>query len=301
MSEVRRLGNIDALNALNGKATAHPLVTIIDLSETPPGPTGKIHFELYSIFLKESTCNAIKYGRNYYDYQDGTLVFVAPGQVVDIEEENDGKLHQPSGLVLFFHPDLIRGTSLGQTIKEYTFFSYHVNEALHLSEQERQIVLDCFSKIRIELERPLDRYSRKLIANTIELFLNHCMRFYDRQFINREFANRGIVERFEQVLNSYLRSDELPVSGLPTVAYCAEKLNVSTKYFGDLIKKETGKTAQEYIQLRLLDFAKEKMFDTDKSVSEIAYELGFKYPQHFSRFFKLKVGYTPNEYRLFNQ
>lgn len=203
-------------------------------------------------------------------------------------------------MVLFFHPDLIRGTYLGQHIKEYTFFSYEVHEALHLSESERAIVLDCLTKIQTELARPIDKHSKKLIANTLELFLNHCMRFYDRQFITREHVNKGIVEKFETLLDHYFQSDDLLTSGLPTVSYCAEQLHLSAKYFGDLIKKETGKTAQEYIQLRLMDLAKEKMLESDKSVSEIAYELGFKYPQHFTRLFKQKVGYTPNEYRMVN-
>lgn len=300
MSAISRLDSIEELNAHNGKATHHPLVTVLDLSKSQPGPAGKFHFELYGIFLKEATCSSVKYGRNYYDYQQGTLVFIAPGQVVDIVEENEDGLHQPTGLVLFFHPDLIRGTFLGQHIKEYTFFLYEVHEALHLSETERQIVLDSFSKIQIELERPVDKHSRKLIASTIELFLNHCMRFYDRQFITREHVNKGIVEKFETLLDNYFQSDDLSAAGLPTVGYCAEQLHLSAKYFGDLIKKETGKTAQEYIQLRLMDLAKEKILESDKSVSEIAYELGFKYPQHFNRLFKQKVGLTPNEYRMLN-
>ena len=300
MSEIRKLGSIEELNANNSKATAHPLVTILDLSKSHPGPVVKIHFELYGVFLKDSKCSAVKYGRNYYDYQNGTLVFVAPGQIVEIEDENDGGLHQPSGWVLFFHPDLIRGTSLGQTIKEYTFFSYNVNEALHLSEKERLFVLDCFEKIQTEIEQPVDKHSKKLIADNIELFLNYYIRFYDRQFIIREQTNKGVVEKFESLLDDYFNSERLVLDGLPSVAYCAEKLHVSAKYFGDLIKKETGNSALDYIQLRLIELAKERIFDTGKSISEIAYELGFKYPQHFSRLFKQKVGITPNEYRMMN-
>lgn len=300
MSEIRTLGSIEELNARNGQATAHPLVTIIDLSTSQPGPVAKIHFELYGIFLKGSQCNAVKYGRNYYDYQTGTLVFVAPGQIVELEDEPDGQLHQPSGLVLFFHPDLIRGTSLGQTIKEYSFFSYHVNEALHLSEEERLFVLTCFDILQKEIKRPVDKHSKKLIADNIELFLNYCVRFYDRQFIIREQVNKGIVEKFETLLDGYFTSDRLSQEGLPSVAYCADQLAISAKYFGDLIRKETGKSPLDYIQLRLIELAKERVFDTRKTVSEIAYELGFKYPQHFSRLFKQKVGVTPNEYRMAN-
>lgn len=175
-----------------------------------------------------------------------------------------------------------------------------MNEALHLSDSERQIVLDCFTKIQLELERPIDRYGKKLIASTIEFFLDYCMRFYDRQFITREHINKGLIDKFDRVLDTYFSSEKLTALGLPTVSYCAEKMRVSTKYFGDLIKKETGKSAQEYIQLRLIDLAKEKLFDMGRSVKEITYELGFHYPQHFTRFFKQKVGYTPSAYRSLN-
>jgi AraC family transcriptional activator of pobA len=175
-----------------------------------------------------------------------------------------------------------------------------VNEALHLSDEERQIVLDCFGKIAYELQHAIDKHSKTLIASNIELFLNYCTRFYDRQFITRDNANKGILERFEDLLNHYFSSDEPSVTGLPTVAYCADTLNLSPNYFGDLIKKETGKSAQEYIQSKIIDVAKEKIFDIHKSVSQVAYELGFKYPQHFTRLFKQKVGVSPNEYRSLN-
>lgn len=298
MSEIKRLNNIDALNKFNGKPTNHPLVTILDLSKSKPDQPSKIHFELYGIFLKDSKCNALKYGRKYYDYQDGTLVFVAPEQIVEIEEVDENGLHQPSGLVLFFHPDLIRGTTLGSNFKDYNFFSYHINEALHISEKERLFVLDCFEKIEIEIERPIDKHSKKLIANTIELLLNYCVRFYDRQFISREIANKGIVERFETIFDDYFESEKLINEGIPTVAYCADRLNISVKYFGDLIKKETGQSAKDYILNRTIEEAKNRIVDNDKTVNEIAYSLGFKYPQHFTRLFKQKVGLTPNEFRL---
>lgn len=302
MKTARSIDTVSEYNALADQTTLHPLVSVIDFSSSSLKPRSErveaLSFGFYAVFLKQDQNCTIRYGRKKYDYQEGTLVFIAPGQVVRIEEDPDP--YQPSGQALLFHPDLIRGTAIGQHLKEYTFFSYDVNEALHVSESERQIVLDCFSKIRSELERPIDRYSKKLIANTIEFFLDYCMRFYDRQFITREFVNKGIVERFDSVLDRYFQSEALTASGLPTVGYCAEKLNLSTKYFGDLIKKETGKSAQEYIQLRLIDLAKEKLFEPDKSVNEVSYELGFTYPQHFTRFFKQKVGYTPTEYRLLN-
>jgi AraC family transcriptional regulator, transcriptional activator of pobA len=170
-----------------------------------------------------------------------------------------------------------------------------VNEALHLSDKERQIVLDCFTKIEYELHHTIDKHSKKLIASNIELFLNYCTRFYDRQFITRDNVHHGILERFENLLNHYFLSESPANIGLPSVAYCADELNLSPNYFGDLIKKETGKSAQEYIQSKIIDVAKERIFDLHKSVSEIAYDLGFKYPQHFTRLFKQRVGVSPNE------
>ena len=235
---------------------------------------------------------------NTYDYQEGTLVFLAPGQVAGIY--SNGETYQPRGHALLFHPDLIHGTPLGKNILDYTFFGYQSNETLHLSERERKIVMDCFSKIQYELEHAIDKHSKRLIVSNIELFLDYCIRFYDRQFITRDKAHRGILERFETLLNEYFQTDKPQIIGLPSVAYSAGELNLSSGYFGDLIKKETGKTAQEYIQSKVIDVAKERIFDHNKSVSEIAYELGFKYPQHFSRLFKQRVGQSPNEYRLLN-
>ena len=253
---------------------------------------------MYAIYLKELDCGELKYGRNHYDYQEGTLVFIAPGQVMGVQPKV--KTFEPKGWALLFHPDLIKGTSLGKHIQHYSFFSYDVNEALHLSEKERQIVLDCFSKIQYELEQSIDKHSKTLIASNIELFLNYCIRFYDRQFITRDNAHNGILERFEHLLNEYYLSDKPKNSGLPSVAYCAGELNLSSNYFGDVIKKETGKSAQEYIQTKVIDVAKERIFTIDKSISEVAYELGFSYPQHFTRLFKQKVGISPTSYRNLN-
>ncbi|HAO06683.1 MAG TPA: AraC family transcriptional regulator, partial [Chryseobacterium sp.] len=204
------------------------------------------------------------------------------------------------GHALVFHPDFIHGTALGKHIQDYGFFSYQSNEALHLSERERKIVLDCFSKIRYEIEQAIDKHSKRLIVSNIELFFDYCVRFYDRQFITREQANAGVLEKFENLLNDYFSSDKPQIIGLPSVAYCAGELNLSPGYFGDLVKKETGKSPQEYIQAKVIDVAKEQIFDIQKSISEVAYGLGFKYPQHFTRLFKQKVGVTPNEYRNLN-
>jgi AraC-like DNA-binding protein len=303
MKKIFRFDTVNEYNDLNNHQTLHPLVSIIDFSKANPRSwdgqrTVKIYYGLYCIFLKEVKCGDIKYGRNYYDYQKGTLVFVSPGQVMDIE--TDGKVYQPMGHALVFHPDLIHGTPLGKCINEYNFFSYNSNEALHISDRERQIVMDCFSKIEFELQQGVDKHSKKLITSNIELFLNYCERFYDRQFITRDKVNKGIIEKFDELLNGYFASSKPQKIGLPSVAYFAGELHLSANYFGDLIKKETGKSAKDYIQEKIIDIAKNKIFDTGKTVNEIAFELGFKYSQHFSRLFKNETGYTPNEFRSLN-
>ena len=302
MEKVFKFDAVAEYNAVNNHETLHPLVSVIDFSKSNPwswpspgDKTIKVNYGLYCVFLKEIKCGDLKYGCNYYDYEEGSLVFISPGQMVEVE--NFGQNFQPKGYALMFHPDLIHGTSLGRHIQDYTFFSYQSNEALHLSKRERKMVLDCFSKIKYELERPIDKHSKRLIVSNIEMVLNYCVRFYDRQFITRDKANKGILEKFETLLIDYYHSDKPQTIGLPSVAYCASELNLSANYFGDLIKKETGKTAQEYIQSKVIDVAKEKIFDLSKSVSEVAYELGFKYPQHFTRLFKQRVGQSPNEYR----
>ena len=295
MDNLRRFETISEYNAFNNNETLHPLVSVVDLSKASPRQGSRMYFGFYTIFLKDVKCGDLVYGRNTYDYQEGTLVFLAPGQVAGMN--SNGQTYQPKGYALIFHSDMIHGTSLGRHIHDYTFFSYQSNEALHLSERERKIVLDCFSKIEYELERAVDKHSKKLIVANIELFLNYCVRFYDRQFITRDNVHNGILERFEQLLNEYFQSDRPQTVGLPSVASCASEFNLSASYFGDLIKKETGKSAQEYIQAKVIDLAKERIFDHSKSVSQIAYELGFKYPQHFARLFKRKVGQSPNEYR----
>lgn len=298
MEEIVKISSIAQYNAMRGVATKHPLVTVIDLSKALPMPARSFNFGLYAVGLKEQHCGQLRYGRRHYDYQEGSLVFVAPGQVVGVQPGLE--LFAPTGWALLFHPDLINGTPLGKHMQEYSFFSYDVNEALHLSEKEKHIVIDCFSKIEYELDQNIDKHSKRLISSNIELLLNYCVRFYDRQFITRDHANKGILERFEHLLNGYFLSDKPQHEGLPSVAYCAEALHLSPNYFGDLVKKETGKSALEYIQSKVIDMAKEKLFDLHKSASEIAYELGFKYPQHFTRLFKQKTGVTPNDYRMMN-
>lgn len=298
MSQTYNFDTINEYNVFNNHKTLHPLVSVIDFSKARQRTGSRMTFGLYCIFLKEVHCGDMKYGCNFYDYEEGTLVFISPGQVIDVENKVD--FYQPKGYGLVFHPDLIKGTSLAKSLSEYSFFSYDTKEALHLSDRERKIVLDCFSMIEHEISQSVDKHGKKLIASNIELFLNYCERFYDRQFITREHVNKGILEKFEVLLNNYFSSEKPLSIGLPSVSYFADELHLSPNYFGDLIKKETGKSAQEYVQNKIIDIAKDKMYGEKRTINEIAYELGFKYPQHFSRLFKKVVGQTPNEYRNLN-
>ncbi len=303
MEKILNINNVSEFNNVNNHKTLHPLVTVVDYSKANPRDWGdaqtiKFQYGLYSVILKDVVCGDMKYGRHYYDYQAGTLVFFAPGQFTSME--NPKAVYQPMGFGLLFHPDLLIGTHLGKVMSQYKFFDYQTKEALHLSEDERKMVLDIFAKIEFELKQPIDKHSKKLIVNNIELFLDYCQRFYDRQFITREVAHIGILEKFEDLLNTYFLSDKPQNIGLPSVAYCADELNLSANYFGDLIKKETGNSAKEYIMNKLIETAKNKVYEEEKTVNEIAYELGFKYPQHFSRLFKEKVGVSPSEFKNLN-
>lgn len=299
MEQIIQLERIVQYNNFKQIETKHPLISVFDNSNTKVWPNhSKLHFGCYAIFLKAGHCGNLKYGRNAYDYDKGTLVFVAPGQVIEINNEEN---YKPSGLTLLFHPDLIKGTSLAKQMNKYTFFSYDFHEALHLSLKEQQIVKDVFKKLEYEIEQSIDKHSKSIITSTIELLLNYCVRFYERQFTTRESLNLDVLSKFENLLNDYFSSGKAQEIGLPQVGYFADCLHLSSNYFGDLIKKETGKTAQEHIQLKLIDLAKERIFDTEKSVGQIAFELGFKYPQHFNRMFKKNTGFTPIAYRNVNR
>ena len=295
MNPIEHFEHVFEYNELMGVETLHPLVSVIDLLQARMIRRYRHTFGFYALFLKDVKCGNMIYGCQYYDYQEGTIVSIAPGQVAGVED--NGELFQPKGWALVFHPDLIRGTSLGRNMRNYSFFSYEANEALHLSEQEREIVIDCLHKIRTETEHAVDKHTQRLITANIELLLDYCVRFYERQFITRGCVNSDVLIRFERLLDDYFASEKPRTEGLPSVKYCAGQLHLSANYFGDLIKKETGRTAQEHIQSKLIDMAKERIFDARKSVSEVAYELGFKYPQHFSRLFKKATGLTPKEYR----
>lgn len=298
MKGINRFDTVSEYNAFNNHETLHPLVSVIDFSKAAARRLQRTYFGFYLVLLKDVNCGDLRYGKSTYDYQEGTLIFLSPGQILDMEPSEE--LYQPKGHGVVFHSDLLPGTALGRQINDYSFFSYQANEALHVSERERQIIMDCFSKVSYELEHAVDKHSKKLITSNIELLLNYCDRFYDRQFITRDHVNKGILEKFEELLNGYFSSEKPQKMGLPSVAYFADELHLSANYFGDLMKKETGKSAKEYIQDKIIDVAKNKTFDSGKTVNEIAYELGFKYPQHFTRLFKQRTGYSPIEYRSMN-
>lgn len=292
------IDTVQQYNDYFGIETCHPLASVIEGKIAKPLRFCKKLYNVYTVLLKDTNCGNLKYGQTIYDYQQGTMLFLAPGQVMG--SEDDGQLHQPEGWALTFHPEFLRGTPLSNMIKEYSYFSYNANEALHLSVQERHTIIECMEKIRTELQYPVDKHSKSLIADNIKLLLDYCIRFYDRQFITRENANHDVLTRFENLLDEYFTSDKPSELGMPTVQYCAGKLCLSANYFSDLVKKETGMSALKHIQQKMLDIVKERVFDTRKSISEISYELGFPYPQHFSRWFKKMTGYTPNEYRTAN-
>jgi AraC-like DNA-binding protein len=303
MDKIINVNSVSEFNAANNHKTLHSFVTVLDYSKANPRDWGEVdtirfNYGLYSVILKDVVCGDLRYGRHHYDYQAGTLVFYAPGQFVSFD--NPRVVYQPMGFGLLFHPDFLIGTHLGKAIHQYKFFNYQTNEALHLSDDERTMILDIFAKIEFELKQPIDKHSKKLIASNIELFLDYCQRFYDRQFVTRDNAHQGILEKFEALLNDYFHSEKPQTIGLPSVAYFAEELNLSSNYFGDLMKKETGQSAKDYILFKTISIAKEKVFEDGKTVNEIAYELGFKYPQHFTRLFKDKVGYSPSQFKNLN-
>lgn len=297
MDEIVDIPTVKDYDDYWGLPNRHPYVNILEGSQvTKPIPNCRKNMGMYVIFLKDVICaDYITYGRQEYDFQENTLVFTAPGQVFG--HPQDGSTYKAKGWALYFSPELLHGTSLGRHIKDYTFFSYAANEALHISEREREIVIDCFKKIDEEINFGGDKHSNTIIASAIELFLNYCLRFYDRQFITRKKANKDILTQFEELIDNYYISGNAEKHGTPTVAWCADRLHLSANYFGDLIKKETGKSALEYIQQKTMDVAKDQLATTSKSISEIAYYLGYQYPQYFSRAFKKITGQTPNEYR----
>lgn len=284
-------------------APKHPLVTVVQTKDfdTKLDFNGvKIINNLYQITLKQLGCGNLMYGKNSYDYEEGTLVFTSPGQVTLFEGEMPAEDDTDEGWILAFHPDLIRKSTLSDKIDSYSFFNYDVNEALHLSEEELDTIEDLLDKIVKEYSQNLDKHSQNLIISNIELLLDYCTRFYDRQFYTRTNLNTDIVSKFERLLKVYFRTDLVNELGVPNVQYLANELNFSSNYLSDLLKKETGKTAQEHIHLFVIERAKNTLLNSSQSISEIGYSLGFEYPQHFSNLFKSKTGMSPSEFRSLN-
>lgn len=284
--------------SLIGVRPKHPLVSVINYADIKQysNPQGLCcAYYVVSLYRGNTDCG-VRYGRNMYDYHDGTLFFTAPGQIVSFTEY--GHVYQPEEncLSLLFHPDYIRNSSLSEKMPSFKFFNYEVHEALHVSDSEIEDIKRCFETIDKELGQRVDAHSAEIVCSAIELLLKYCCRFYDRQFISRHNENIDLLSRFESLLNDYFYSGNSR-SGLPTVKYFAEKLSLSPDYLSALLQKETGKNAQEHIQYRLIELAKDKLHQSDKTISQIAYELGFEYPQYFSRLFKKKVGVSPNEFK----
>ena len=297
MDSTYHIDNIDDYNKWYGKETLHPLVTVVDQRTTPEWLNGAtLKYSLYGIFLKQGDGCSARYGREKYDYQEGTIVTHAPGEVFTVEWNKD--LPMPPSRGLLFHPDLMYGTALGRKIKDYTFLDYGERESLHLSQAERTVILSLMDQIEAEMQHAIDKHSQTLITDTIALLMDYCLRFYDRQFITRHKQCSDIFAAFQRQLKDYFESGEPAQNGLPSVAYFADKACLSAGYFGDLISKETGTTAQRHIQDAVIERSKHLLLESNRSVSEIAYELGFEYPQHFTRLFKSRTGMTPNEFRL---
>jgi len=295
------LKTISEINRFVQNKTQHPLVSVIDFSTADEylEEGTRLSADFYTIMFKNYCSNHMKYGRQSVDFQDGSLICIAPKQLITLDNDVEKKENM-MGWGLFFHPDLLRGTSLGNKMSDYTFFSYETSEALHLSEKEKQILYDCIQKIETELQENIDSHSQNLIVTNIELLLNYCLRYYGRQFITRKNSGSNTLSQVESVLKDYFRSDKLKELGLPTVKYLADKVYLSPGYLSDLLKKETGMNAQDHIHYYLIEEAKNILLHSDHSVSEIAYSLGFEYPQYFSKLFKQKTGHTPVEYRNLN-
>lgn len=300
MSSIYNIKTISEAHQLLGlEKPLHPLISVF--RHTPEMNLNiqnvSVAFDMYLISLKKDIKGAISYGRNSYDFTEGTLLFLAPNQVVKVTGEPVIDLN---GWSIFIHPDLLRKSQLGESIQQFSFFDYDVNEALHLSDKESNALTEIVYNIEGELKQNLDRHSQELIIHNLESILKYSHRYYDRQFLTRTNFNKDFISRFEQFLKNYFASNQPIENGIPTVSQCGEAMNMSGHYLSDMLKSETGKTAKEHIHLHLVDSAKSTLLNSPNTISEIAYSLGFDYPQHFSKVFKEKVGLSPSEYRNLN-
>lgn len=285
---------VQEFNDYYGLETLHPLVNVVRFNKPAKVEEAMYHYGLYALFLKENKGCKLSYGRTEYDFDEMTVTSFAPGQVIHVEPNPEVII--PKWTAIVFHPDLLNRTSLGKNISRYEFFDYTSNEALHLSVAEIEIFRGVLSMIQQELNRSIDKHSKELIVNNIELLLNYCLRFYDRQFITREEINHSVVKKFTALLDQYI-ANQAQQEGFPSVAYFADKCCYSPKYFGELVKTETGRTAKDFISDRMLSAAKQLLNDESLSIKAVSQQLGFEYPQHFVRFFKAKTGQTPTDFR----
>lgn len=305
MKDIIRIESISIFHSLlNLTLPKHPLISVVDLSklndieQTAEYEGLKVASSFYAITLKHLKMGSLQYGRKHIDFQEGSLFFSYPDQVGVLQNPVFEECSYSWGL--FFHSDLILGTPLASKIAQYNFFKYSTNEALHLSEDEKDSLSSIISSIQSELNRPIDKHSKNVLVSAIEFLLNHCNRFYDRQFITRANENERVIDAITTFLNNNFASNLLIENGLPTALQCAEHVNLSPNYLSDLLRKETGKTTQEHIHYHLLEIAKDRLLGSNDSVKEISYSLGFEHSNYFSSLFKKKVGLSPTEFRNLN-
>jgi AraC-like DNA-binding protein len=281
------------------KNPSHPLITVIrqwpksnlDLSEI------KFTSDLYFIAMKPNVRGSFDYGRSTYDFQEGTMIFIGPGQAATFSSQTE---NSENGWAILFHPDLIRQSELGKIIHQFSFFSYESNEALHLSDKEKEFLNNLADNIEQEVHQNMDKHSQELIIQNLQTLLKYCQRYYDRQFYVRSNINKDFVTKFEQFLIEYFESKQLAEKGIPSLNDCGKAMNISGAYLSDLLKAETGKSAKDHIYRFLIEQAKTKLLNSSDSISEIAFAFGFEYPQNFTKLFKQKTGMSPSEYRTLN-
>lgn len=293
MAKILKVNKTSDYSAYLGQTDRHPLLTVIDYSEISPIHHSLNHYSVYGIFVQDNNGLDLTYGCGKYDYRDGSLICVAPGQIGG--KEDNGDTVSIGGWAVLFHPDLIHGTPLEKEIRNYTFFDYSVNEALHMNEKEHDIIVAILKRIRMEIDDPRDDFQNEILVSYISLLLKYCQRFYHRQFITRKLSNNDILSKFDHFLNNYFSDGSLKERGLPTVNICAEHLCMSTNYFSDLIKKMTGESPGRLIRQYIIHRIKNELA-SGMSVAEAAYKLGFEYPSHLSRMFKKETGMTPTDY-----
>ena len=293
MNKILKVRNVGDYSRWVGHTDRHPLVSVIDYAEVSPVRHSLNNYSIYGIFFHDEAEIDLAYGCGKYDYKKGTVICVAPGQIGGKEDNSERVML--TGWALLFHPDLLHGTPLEKAIKNYSFFDYRVNEALHMTDEEHGILTSLMRQIRDELQKRHDELQDSIIVGYIELVLNFCQRFYNRQFITRKFDNSDMLMKFDRLLHDYFDGNMQLTLGLPTVQFCADKLCMSSNYFGDMIKKTTGDTASNYIRQYIIQRAKNELA-TGESIARVAYGLGFEYPQHLSRMFKKLTGMTPSDY-----